>query len=468
MIEISLREAGSAMGCPTSQTIPEMSLPRVSTDSRTLAAGDAFVALKGERFDGHEYIPEALRKGARVVVHSRDWRPRGNRDVIFLEVSDTSRALQDLATRIRCKWRGTLVAITGSMGKTTTRQFTARVLREAYRVHQSRGNLNNHIGVPLTLLELEPEHEIAVLELGMNHPGEIRRLSEICRPDLGLITNVSAAHLEFFPSIEAIARAKGEMLEFLREGVFIYNLDDPRLCELASRFQGRSRSFGFADQAGVQVRSCRFLSLQEMDFDLSLPGGCFRARVPFAGRHFLYNIAAAAAVALEVGLSEEQIRNGLKQLRAPTGRGQVFELVRDGLSVTLWDDSYNANPRAVEMVLETFSSVPARGRRIAVLGDMLELGAEAARLHREVGAAVARSSVDLLITVGPLSRGILEGALEEGLDSRAARHFEDPGSAGRWLAARLRNSDFILVKGSRGIGTEAVVQALRESCEVVS
>ncbi len=468
MIELNLAEAGSAMGCLKSRNLPALPLPSISTDSRTAGPGHAFFALRGDRLDGHDFIPRAVERGVQVVVHSSTWKPDPGSSVISLRVPDTTRALQDLAARVRRKWKGQVVAVTGSMGKTITRHFTATLLAERYRVHQSRANLNNHFGLPLSLLELEPDHQVAVLELGMNHAGEIRRLSEICDPDLGLITNVAPAHLAFFRDLDSIAAAKGELLEGLKDGVFIYNADDQRVRELASRFQGETHAFGFAASAAVRILDFEFLSLSSMNLELRLSDGLLETSVPFVGSHFLYNIAAAAAVGQRLGLTCDQILTGIQRLRAPSNRGRICRVFDDTLSFHLWDDSYNANPHAVLSVLQTLAALPFSGRRVVVLGDMLELGERAARLHREIGAKVAESGIDLLVAVGALSLESAQAAIEAGMEHHRVFHFADSRAAGNWLIGRVEPGDLILVKGSRGIATEAVVDRLREGREVTS
>ena len=468
MIELNLAEAGEVMGCVTPRNLTNLPLPPISTDSRTAGPQHAFLALRGERLDGHDFIPGAVERGVRVVVHSSSWRPDPGSPVISLQVPDTTRALQDLAARVRQKWQGQVVAVTGSMGKTTTRQFTATLLEECFRVHQSRANLNNHFGLPLSLLELDPDHQVAVLELGMNHAGEIRRLSEICDPDFGLITNVAPAHLEFFNDLDSIAAAKGELLEELQDGVFIYNADDRRVRQLASRFEGEKHAFGFASGAAVQILEFEFLSLSTMRLALSLSNRLLAIRVPFVGRHFLYNIAAAAAVGLQLGLTGDQILSGIRRLRPPSNRGQITRVFDDMLSFHLWDDSYNANPHAVLTLLQTLADLPVSGRRVVVLGDMLELGERAALHHREIGAKAAASGIDVLLAVGPLSFHSAGAAIAAGMQSNQVHHLADAEAAADWLSGQVRDDDLILVKGSRGIATEAVVERLKEGREVAS
>ena len=468
MIELNLAEAGKIMGCVTSRNLPALPLPPISTDSRTAGPEHTFLALRGERLDGHDFIPRAVERGVRVVVHSSPWRPDPGSPVISLQVPDTTRALQDLAARVRQKWQGQVVAVTGSMGKTTTRQFAATLLAECYRVHQSRANLNNHFGLPLCLLELEPDHQVAVLELGMNHAGEIRRLGEICDPDFALITNVAPAHLEFFSDLDSIAAAKGELLEELQDGVFIYNADDRRVRQLASRFEGEKQAFGFASGAAVQILDFEFLSLTTMRLTISLRDRLLETSVPFVGRHFLYNIAAAAAVGQQLGLTGDQILSGIRRLRSPTNRGRITRVSDDMLSFHLWDDSYNANPHAVLTLLQTLADLPVSGRRVVVLGDMLELGERAAQLHRKIGAKAATSGIGLLLAVGPLSLNSAQAAIAAGMESDQVHHLADAEAAADWLSRRVREEDLILVKGSRGVALEAVVERLIEGREVAS
>lgn len=466
MIAISLSEAARVTQgrLEAPEGLREELLGEVSIDSRCVRPGQCFVPVVGKRLDAHRFIPEALAKGARTVVHSRPvdeaLRRQGR---AFLQVGDTTRALQDLARHARRKWNRTIVGITGSMGKTTTRDFCAALLAGSFRVFQSPGNFNNEIGLPLALLQLREEHELALLELAMNHPGEIRLLSRICSPDAAVLTNVAAVHLEFFSGLDELAAAKGEILEGLAPGgLLVYNADDPHLRRLAEGFAGLKVSFGLKRSADVRVTSYTVRSLREMEFEMATEGGRFSARLPFAGVHFLYNLAAAAAVALSFGLEHRQIREAVSGLQPLPMRGRIIELKDASVApITLLDDSYNSNPQALRSVLQTVRQLPGFARKVLVLGEMLELGEQAPRFHFEVGQEAAETAPDLLVTVGALAGHLREGALSRGYAPARAFHFADSNRAGEFLKERLQARDFVLVKGSRGVRMERVIDCLR-------
>lgn len=381
---------------------------------------------------------------------------------MFLQVEDPEVALQALARHVRKRWGKPLLAISGSTGKTTTREFIATLLSQKFKVVQSPGNLNNQIGVPLSLLQLIEEHQVALIELGMNHAGEIRALTRICNPDSALLTNVTAVHLEFFSDLDAIAAAKGEILEGLsQEGKFFFNADDSRLSRLASRFNGEKVSFGLENEAGVRVFDYRLEGLREMSFTIDAGGERFTAAVPFVGKHFLYNIVAAVAVAVDFGLTREEICEGIPKLEVPSMRGQVHEVRgEEGDPITLWDDSYNSNPQALHIVLETVGQLNGFARKILALGQMLELGSSSPELHRQAGQQVARSKADLLVTVGKDGVYIGQGAKEEGFPPQKITHFEDSREAAEFLAKELGPGEFLLVKGSRGTRMDRIVREI--------
>lgn len=461
MLELSIRQAAEAMHArlgngPSDDPALGHPFPPVSIDSRTLRQGEAYFAILGERHDGHAYLDSAARAGASLLVVDRTPAVPCLPGIPILQVEDTTRALQDLARHLRRLWNRRLVAVTGSMGKTTTREFTAALLAERLAVLQPKGNFNNHIGLPLSLTRLEASHEAAVVELGMNHPGEIRRLGDICRPDVALMTNVSAVHLEFFDSVDAIARAKGEILESIRPGgCFVYNADDPRVRSLADAFEGSKVSFGFGDEADYRISKWAIEDFSGVSFRLVGPRLEVNAKLCVVGKHFLYNAAAAIAVASLFELTEEEIDRGLTRLAAVGGRGTLTRLG----NITLWDDSYNSNPGAVESVLETIGSLDAVARRVLVLGDMLELGPRGPELHRQVGMR-AGTMADLLVTVGTLAESLRAGAIQAGLQEDRALHFASAEEAADALPAMLQDGDLVVVKASRGVHLERVVEAI--------
>ncbi len=447
-------QPGSDIGSLSDQLFPP-----VSIDSRTIKAGEAFFAIKGERFDGHQFLPQALERGAQVLVLSdtTDLPPLPE-DCMCLKAEDTTAALQRLAAFVREQWGKSLLAITGSMGKTTTRHFTASLLGTGQNVLQSPGNLNNHIGLPLTLLEIDEHHDSAVVELGMNHPGEISLLSSICHPSGALITNVGPVHSEFFSSMLEVAQAKGEILDHLDPaGTYFYNADDPLVVGLRDQFSGRQVSFGFGTDANYQVTDFHFKNLQKMEFSIEGPDCLIKASVPFIGKHVLYNIAAATAVALESNLEPKAVQNALSSLRPLPQRGQILECE----GITIWDDTYNSNPEAVNTLLDTLRLVTGYHRKVLVLGDMLELGSESTKYHRQVGGKAASSNLDYIFTVGPEAWNAGAEAGNTGFPQGHIDHFNDSHGAAEFLRHFLQPGDLVLIKGSRGVRMEVITESLR-------
>jgi UDP-N-acetylmuramoyl-tripeptide--D-alanyl-D-alanine ligase len=413
-----------------------------SVDTRTQGVGDAYFALRGPNFDGHDFVNAAHEKGAAAVVVER---PCGGLSEILL-VSDTLCALQQLGQWARTKWGGTTVAVTGSAGKTTTKDAIAHVLATELPVGRTIGNLNNHVGVPLSILRLPDECRAAVLEMGMNHAGEIARLAEIARPDIGVVTNVGYAHVEFFDSIDGVAAAKRELIEALpSSGVAVLNSDDERVVRFRERHAGRSVTFGFSETADVRAEEAEFTP----------DGTHFRAlgvdyESPLTGRHSVSNLLAALAVAQEFGIAPERLREAVRTFAPGKMRGEKLEV----RGVTLWNDCYNSNPEAAESMLDVLVAAPA-AQRIAVLGEMLELGQNAEQLHRRVGRYAAERGVDLLVGVRGSACWMVEEAKAAGA---RAEFFEDPADAGEFVRDVAREGDAILFKGSRGVRVERAVE----------
>jgi UDP-N-acetylmuramoyl-tripeptide--D-alanyl-D-alanine ligase len=456
----------------------EIAFRGVSIDSRTLEPGALFVAVLGPRFDGHDYLAEAAGRGAAAALVHRDApAPAG---LPLVRVSDTTRGLADLARHVRRAADLPVVGVTGSVGKTTTKDMTAHLLATRGPVLKTEGNLNNRYGLPLTLLRLEPEHTAAVLEMGMSSTGEIRTLSALAEPDVALITRIAAVHLEFFPSVDAIADAKAEILEGLRRGgAAVLNGDDPRVRAIGQRFPGRVVWFGRDRRFDVSVENERAGALPANDlssepsrgrtratrasrgsgigmrFSLRLAGRAVDVALPLAGAHFVENFLAAAAAAHVLGIAPEAMAEAATSLRPARHRGEVRRL---GQGVALLDDCYNSSPDALEAAVLALALVPGR-RRVAVLGDMLELGPAAEALHRERGRGL-RGRVDAVVGVGPLAREIVEGAREAGLPAGSLHHFENSADAAAALGDLVRAGDAVLVKGSRGVRLEGVVDAL--------
>ncbi len=447
---LTLADAAAALGVAAPAAAPAVPIKGVSIDSRTVAPGALFVAIAGPRFDGHEFVTEAAGRGAAAaIVH----KPVAA-SIPLLQVPDTTRALADLARRVRESAAVPVAAITGSAGKTTTKEMTAGLLSARGPVLKTEGNLNNQYGLPLTLLRLQPSHRFAVLELGMSAAGELRGLTAIARPDAAVITLVAPVHLEFFPSLAAIADAKAEILEGLGpDGVAILNGDDEHLRRVGRAHRGRVIWFGRDRAFEVSAERWRG-TVHGMRFDLRIGGGAVDVALPFAGPHHLTNFLAAAAVAHHFGLAPDEIAEKAPTLQPASHRGQVRRL-RGG--VTLLDDCYNSNPVAVEAAV-TALTLSTPGRRVAFLGDMLELGPTAAALHREVGRSVA-GKLDVLAAVGPLAASFLDGARES--ETRPSELVAFPDAAAAASSTDLvRPGDAVLVKGSRGVRLEAVVDAL--------
>lgn len=429
-----------------SASLPGQTVSGWSIDSRTLTPGDLFFALRGPHHDGHDYVQQVLARGAAgAVVETPGDDPR------LLVVPDSLKALQSAAAWVRSDWNGTVVGVTGSAGKTTTKDVIADFLATEYAVGRTTGNYNNHIGMPLSLLRaLTPEAKFAVLELGMNHAGEIRDLARLARPQVGVVTNVGYAHIENFDSIDGIAAAKRELIEMLpAEGLAVLNADDPYVARFRDAFAGRSVTFGLSEAADVRASDVQFCPDGAR---FRVDGSLFESAMP--GRPGVLNILAGIAVAREFGVSLERLREGASTLHAGKMRGE--QSVRDG--VTIYNDCYNSNPDAAKAMLDVLRDVPA-ARRIAVLGEMLELGRWAEPLHREIGTYAATSGISVLVGIRGAARHMVEAAMEAGLDKRAAYFFDDPAQAGLLVRTLARPGDAILWKGSRGTRVERALES---------
>jgi UDP-N-acetylmuramoyl-tripeptide--D-alanyl-D-alanine ligase len=424
-----------------------------SIDTRTLETGDIFFALKGERVDGHEHVRSAFEKGAScAVVKDPSRAPLG---AFCLIVKDPETALFEMARLVRSRSSAAFVAITGSAGKTTAKEFTAGLLSAKGPVLATRGNLNNQLGVPLTLMRLETNHWAAVIECGMSHEGELSRLARLVRPRVAAITNVAAAHLEFFDSIEQIARAKTEIFETLRTGdTAIAPADEPLLSKPALATPASTRLFGKAKGGEGSVRAEGIaMSLEGSTFELKSEGASAAIDLPVPGPHAVSNFLVAAAIATTLGLSLETVAARARSLKSAGNRGMVKRLQDD---ILLIDDSYNSNPLALVSAVETLALAKDR-RRVACIGEMLELGPSGPKLHRDAGALIG-PQIDLLLGVGALAREILEGA--SSLMPNAKQGFEDSTDLAREIGNLVRSRDAVLVKGSRGVRMERVVEAL--------
>lgn len=464
---------------PSPETAVELSRAAVtgfSIDSRTLQPGDVFFAIRGERFDGHDFVDQALTQGASAAVVSQRWtrrkqeggrlkgdRPDSGRSgdqpsewerLPLIVVDDPLMALQEVAAEHRRRLDPVLIGVTGTNGKTTTKDMLAAILSASGPTLKTEGNFNNQIGVPLTLLRLKPEHRLAVVEMGMSGPGEIRRSAAISRPQHGLITNIGPAHLLQMHDLEAIARAKFELLEMLPDdGLAFLNADDERLRSQAIVPHGRTVTFGISPQAGYRATGIRSLGNRGTEF--TVPGlGLLHLHT--WGQHNVYNALAAIAAGRELGVGADELRAALEGFRPSPMRMERLEIG----PITVFNDAYNANPPSMRAALEVLMDAPAAGRRIAVLGDMCELGSEEISAHREIGRMAASLSPDRLITVGRLAAEIRREALAKGYPAGHAEHCADAGQAASTLKEMLADGDVVLLKASRAVHLEEILEFL--------
>ncbi len=438
------------------------SVSGISIDTRRIAAGELYVAIRGDRFDGHDFVEAALAAGAAGAVVGRPLGhlpPAAVSGRALIVVPDTTRALQQLARWVRRQSGARVVAVTGSAGKTTTKDVIATFLGLRHRVMRSSGNLNNHIGLPLSLLELRHGAEVAVVELGMNHAGEIGRLVAIAEPDVRVWTNVAEVHLEFFASVDAIADAKAEILERATEKTtLVANADDPRVMARAAGFAGTLVTFGTERDATVTATGIESLGIDGMAASVHAGGQTVPIRVPLLGGGNLQNVLAGIAVARLFDIPLDAVGECAASLRPAAHRGDVIRL---GGGVTVVDDAYNSNPRALRAALAVVAGERRFARRAAVLGEMLELGGETVALHEACGRAAAASGLSLLVTVGGApARAMGRAAVEAGMRDADVRHADSSVEAAEIAAGEVRGGDLVLVKGSRGVATERVVERL--------
>jgi UDP-N-acetylmuramoyl-tripeptide--D-alanyl-D-alanine ligase len=457
MVELRLDEIAARTAGRIMQGNPSSLFQAFNIDSRLSQRGELFFAVVAKR-DGHEFIPDAAGKGASGAVISRDIQPV-DQGFSLVRVSDTVAALQALARSVLDEFRPRVVGITGSIGKTTTKEFTAGLLSQRFRVLKSEGNFNNRLGLALSLLKFRPGQEMAVLEMGTSGPGEILALTRTAPPDVAVITNINPVHLEFFHTMEAIAQAKKEILDGAKaDGTAVLNGDDDLVMEIGRGWKGRQVTFGFSGGCDVQAAAVRKLGAAGMVFKLRLEERTEEVRFPFFYEDFLSNLLAAVGASHALSLPFDDIIEGIPRLSQFPGRGRLISL---GHGRRLIDDSYNSSPKALEAALEGLASFPAK-RRIAVLGDMLELGPEEISFHRRAGKHVIDHGWDVLIAIGTLARHIAEGALAAGFPEARVHTFATSEEAASRISALVEEGDLILVKGSRGIKTERLVERLED------
>jgi UDP-N-acetylmuramoyl-tripeptide--D-alanyl-D-alanine ligase len=435
----------------------------VCIDSRVVKPGQLFVALKGDRFDGHDFISQAFEAGATGAVISMSPQLRF-KDKVLVQVEDTLMALQEIAGAHRSRFNIPVIAVTGSNGKTTTKEMAASILARQFRFLTNEGNLNNHIGVPLTLLRLEPMHQVAVIEMGINRRGELRRLCQITRPQVGLITNIGPTHLQFLGNVEGVARAKAELLESLPpEGVAILNADDEYFQYLATKVKGGLITFSLRSQADVMASSVVLHPDRGPTFRLKIRIGSntedVEVTLSAVGRHNIYNALGAAAVSVYMNIDMDVIRQGLEDFKPVSMRSQLLQIK----GFRILNDAYNANPASMRSALETLAGLESSGQKIAVLGDMLELGGPGEVAHRELGREVAVSGIRYLITVGSLAEHIAQGALLAGMEDARVIHSQGLEEASQTILRVAKPGDDILIKGSRKMKMEKILEFIKGS-----
>ena len=436
-----------------------------SIDSRTVGAGELFFAVTGERVDGHDYVAAALVNGAVAAVVSNRWLAPDDMDsckLLYVPEGEDCvlKAMQTLARRARKAWGRRVIGVTGSAGKTTTKEMVAQVLSTQFDVLKSAANLNNHFGVPLQLLRLEPEHEIAVIEMGMNHAGELAELARFAEPDWAVVSNVAAVHLEFFPDgIEGIAQAKYELVQALpANGIAVLNEDDPRVARFALGLGKRAVMYGLAPSAQVRAEDVSEVGVDGIRF--VAVAGEQRAEVTLhlLGRHNVSNALAAIAVGVTSGMPLQACADALGAMRAPERRGVVFEW----RGVTVIDDCYNSNPAALDAMVDALLAMKIAGRHIVVAGEMLELGTEGPRLHRACGERMRARGVHAVVGVRGLASEVVAGFGE------GSALVETPQQAGEWMARELKAGDAVLMKASRGVRLEGALAVLPQDADAAS
>ncbi len=432
----------------------------VSIDSRTLKSGQLFFCIVGPTFDGHAFIQQAVdKKAAGIILSDNKQRPTNEADMPFvIRVNDTLSALQDLARFHRQRLSVRVVGITGTNGKSTTKEMIASIAETTFKTLKTRGNLNNHIGLPLNVLELDKTHEVAVLEMGMSAAGEIRLLADIAKPDIGVITNISEGHLDQLKTLKNVQAAKGELFDSLHDqATAIVNADDPLVLELATALKTavKQTTFGIQNPADVKADNIKATGGGH-DFTVSLAGSTFPVKLPFLGFCNIYNALAAIATGRSLGIETVNMKTGLANCKLLSQRYEIFQ--HD--SMTIINDAYNANPKSMQEALATLVEYPSPGRRIFVIGDMLELGDLAQSAHTDLGKEIAGHSIDMLITVGEMTALTAKEAHSSGMKKDRVIVFDKREDASEFLRENTRPGDCLLFKGSRGSGMEKVLKEM--------
>jgi UDP-N-acetylmuramoyl-tripeptide--D-alanyl-D-alanine ligase len=459
----TIAQVAGALGVRTGTGLdPVAWVAGVSIDSRTVRSGELFFAIHGPRHDGHDHVASALGRGAIVAVVAEPQSSRygdaiRNRCIV---VGDTFEALKQLARAVREAWGGKIAGVTGSVGKTTTKEILAALLGAKLRVLKSEGNFNNEYGLPLTLFRLEETHQAAVLEMGMSRRGELARLAAIARPDVGVVTRVAPAHLEFFASVDEIALAKRELIEGLngRDSTAVLNADDPRVAAFGAVAPGRVLTYGIDAPAFFSAAAIEDRGALGSAFDYVSPEGRVRLELPVAGRHAIYNALAALAAASVWNIGAAEAQSVFRTLRVPAMRG---ELLRFSNGAALINDSYNSSPAALHAMVSVLAATPNFQRRILAAGEMRELGPASPMLHREAGIFTAKTgTVDWVIGVEGDAEQIVEGAVSAGTSRAQTKFFPSSEEAAKFLEQFIAPGDVLLVKGSRGVKMERIVETL--------
>ncbi len=459
----TIAQVAKALGTrPGAELDPLARVSGVSIDSRTIRAGELFIAIHGPSHDGHDHVASALERGAIAAMVAEAQLPRyaGQIGGRCIPVADTFEALKQLARAVRESWGGKIVGVTGSVGKTTTKEILAALLGAKLRVLKSEGNLNNEYGLPLTLFRLNETHQAAVLEMGMSRRGELARLAAIARPDVGVVTRVSPAHLKFFASVDEIALAKRELIEGLngRTSTAVLNADDPRVAAFGVFAPGRVLTYGIEKQAFFMAQDIEDRGALGAAFDYVSPEGRVRLELNVPGRHAIGNALAALAAASVWNIGAAEAQNVFRALRAPAMRG---ELLRFSNGAALINDSYNSSPAALQAMTELLAATPNFRRRILAAGEMRELGTASPELHRAAGQIAAKTGkIDWIIGVAGDAAQIVEGAVAAGLPRAHTKFFATPQEAAEFLADFIMTGDLLLVKGSRGVKMEQIVEKL--------
>ena len=437
---------------------PENTFYGISTDSRLVNKGNLFVALKGDKFDGHDFMRTALDQGAAGVLvqdEGKISKTLADKTIAVIKVADTLTALGDLAHEWRKRFFIPVIGLTGSSGKTTTKEMVAAIIGRKKNILKTEGNLNNLIGLPQTIFRLTKEHELVILEMGTNTRGEIKRLTQIAVPDIGLITNVGPAHLAGFGSIDVVMEEKNDLfLNMPSSGIAVINLDDKAVTNAAERWNGRRITFSMSPNADVTVKDVEKNGVKGVRFNLVVGGSTQKVEMKIAGLHHVYNAMAAAAAAFAVGIDQKTIAEGLAAFRPFSGR---MEMIRLHNGAFLLDDSYNANPASVREALMTLKDLKIHHNGYVFLGDMLELGEEAGEMHRKIGMLIATIGVNALFLQGDFSATTAAGATEGGLSPQNIFFLSDTEKGIVYLKEHLKKGDWILVKGSRRMKMEKIV-----------